>query len=89
MSGQNKKRPLIALSLGGGGAKTFAHLGILDALKDEGIKTENINDDEVKVVEGLIEGEEIVIKGSYELKEGDEVNPIRYDELSNGSTAFF
>ncbi|MEA2064982.1 MAG: patatin-like phospholipase family protein [Patescibacteria group bacterium] len=40
MPGQNKKRPLIALSLGGGGAKTFAHLGILDALKDEGIKVD-------------------------------------------------
>ena len=38
MPKQNKKKPLIALSLGGGGAKTFAHLGILDALKDEGIK---------------------------------------------------
>lgn len=33
MAEQNKKRPLIALSLGGGGAKTFAHLGILDCLK--------------------------------------------------------
>ena len=32
----NKKQ--IALSLGGGGAKTFAHLGILDALKDNGIE---------------------------------------------------
>ena len=27
-------RPLIALSLGGGGAKTFAHLGAIDALKE-------------------------------------------------------
>ena len=30
---QNKKKPLISLSLGGGGAKTFAHLGVLDAFK--------------------------------------------------------
>lgn len=37
MDKQGKKK-LIALSLGGGGAKTFAHLGMLDALKDEGIK---------------------------------------------------
>ena len=27
------QRPLVALSLGGGGAKTFAHLGVLDCLK--------------------------------------------------------
>ncbi len=33
MTGRNKKRPLVALSLGGGGAKTFAHLGVLDCLK--------------------------------------------------------
>ncbi|MCK5415936.1 hypothetical protein KAI92_00745 [Candidatus Parcubacteria bacterium] len=37
MSEQNKKRPLIALSLGGGGAKTFAHLGVLDAFKKHDI----------------------------------------------------
>ena len=33
-----KQKHKIALSLGGGGAKTFAHLGVLDALRDEGIK---------------------------------------------------
>ncbi len=38
MSKQNRQKSLIALSLGGGGAKTFAHLGVLDALRDEGIK---------------------------------------------------
>ena len=37
MSEQNKQRPLIALSLGGGGAKTFAHLGVLDAFKKHNI----------------------------------------------------
>ncbi|MEA1963154.1 MAG: patatin-like phospholipase family protein [Patescibacteria group bacterium] len=37
MSEQKKKRPLIALSLGGGGAKTFAHLGVLDAFKKHNI----------------------------------------------------
>lgn len=37
MPEQNKKRPLIALSLGGGGAKTFAHLGVLDAFKKHNI----------------------------------------------------
>ena len=33
MPKQDGQRPLIALSLGGGGAKTFAHLGVLDAFK--------------------------------------------------------
>ena len=37
MPKQNIQRPLIALSLGGGGAKTFAHLGVLDALKKHNI----------------------------------------------------
>ena len=37
MSEQNKQRPLIALSLGGGGAKTFAHLGVLDAFRKHNI----------------------------------------------------
>lgn len=30
-------RPLVALSLGGGGAKTFAHLGVIDAFKENNI----------------------------------------------------
>jgi len=35
---QNKtQKPKIALSLGGGGAKTFAHLGVLDAFKKHNI----------------------------------------------------
>jgi len=37
MSENNKKKPLIVLSLGGGGAKTFAHLGAIDALKKHNI----------------------------------------------------
>ncbi len=37
MSENVKKKPLIALSLGGGGAKTFAHLGAIDALKKHNI----------------------------------------------------
>ena len=37
MKKQNEQRPLIALSLGGGGAKTFAHLGVLDAFKKHNI----------------------------------------------------
>lgn len=41
------------------------------------IKTESVDDNEVKVVEGLIENEEIVVKGNYELGEGDKVNPVR------------
>lgn len=32
-----KQRPLVALSLGGGGAKTFAHLGVIDALNQNNI----------------------------------------------------
>ncbi|MCK5020635.1 MAG: patatin-like phospholipase family protein [Candidatus Peribacteraceae bacterium] len=34
---QNKQRPLVAICLGGGGAKTFAHLGVIDALKESKI----------------------------------------------------
>ena len=37
MNSKNKERPLVALSLGGGGAKTFAHLGVLDALRENNI----------------------------------------------------
>jgi len=37
MDSLNKQRPLIALSLGGGGAKTFAHLGVIDALNQNNI----------------------------------------------------
>ena len=37
MEKQDKQRPLIVLSLGGGGAKTFAHLGVLDAFKKHNI----------------------------------------------------
>ncbi|MFA6322464.1 MAG: patatin-like phospholipase family protein [Candidatus Buchananbacteria bacterium] len=37
MNSSNQSRPLIALSLGGGGAKTFAHLGVIDALKQNNI----------------------------------------------------
>ncbi|MDX9893169.1 MAG: patatin-like phospholipase family protein [Patescibacteria group bacterium] len=33
----NQPRPLVALSLGGGGAKTFAHLGVIDALEQHNI----------------------------------------------------
>ena len=39
----NKQKKLLALSLGGGGAKTFAHLGMLDALKDNEIKISRNN----------------------------------------------
>jgi len=37
MTHQNEQRPLVALCLGGGGAKTFAHLGVIDVLKENGI----------------------------------------------------
>jgi len=43
-------------------------------IKIKNIKTESANDNELKVIEGLIEGDEIVIEGNYELKEGDKVN---------------
>lgn len=43
-------------------------------IKIKNIKTEDIDDNEARVIEGLIEGEEIVIRGNYELKEGDKVD---------------
>ena len=43
-------------------------------IKIKNIKTESANDNELKVIEGLIEGDEIVIEGNYELKERDKVN---------------
>ncbi len=40
-------------------------------VKIRNVKTEVIDENKLKVVEGLSEGEEIIINGSYNLKEGD------------------
>ncbi|MCK4554258.1 efflux RND transporter periplasmic adaptor subunit [Candidatus Parcubacteria bacterium] len=64
--------PQSAIFIEHGIEKVYAVKNSIIEIKN--IKTENVDDDEVKIVEGLIESEEIVINGSYELKEGDEVN---------------
>ena len=43
-------------------------------VKIKNIKTEAIINEELKVIEGLVKGEEIVVEGNYELGEGDKVN---------------
>ena len=40
-------------------------------VKIKNIKTEIIDENRLKVLEGLSEGEEIIINGNYDLKEGD------------------
>ena len=37
------------------------------------VKTEAVGRDKLKVVEGLIEGDEVVVEGSYGLEDGEEV----------------
>ena len=40
-------------------------------VKIKNIKTEAVNNEELKVIKGLAGGEEIIINGNYELKDGD------------------
>ena len=37
------------------------------------VKTEIVGKDELKVVEGLVEGDEVVVEGSYGLEEGEKI----------------
>ncbi|MDP3052641.1 MAG: efflux RND transporter periplasmic adaptor subunit [bacterium] len=43
-------------------------------VKIKNIKTEAVNNEELKIIEGLVEGDIIVIEGNYELQEGGEIN---------------
>lgn len=51
---KNIEKPLITLSLGGGGAKTFAHLGVIDALKEADIPIDYLVTCSAASVIGLI-----------------------------------
>lgn len=64
--------PMSAVFIEDGIEKVYTVENYIVQIKN--IKTENIDDNEVKIVEGLIEGEEIIVRGNYELKEGDKVN---------------
>jgi NTE family protein len=48
------KQPLIALSLSGGGAKTFAHLGVMDAFKEANIPIDYLATSSASSVVGLM-----------------------------------
>ena len=51
-----KKRPKIVLSLGGGGAKTFAHLGAIDALKKHDIPVDFLVTCSAASIMGVLHG---------------------------------
>ena len=42
-------------------------------IKITSVKTEAVGKDELKVIEGLVEGDEVVVNGDYELEEGEVV----------------
>ena len=54
MSSKSKQQPLLALSLSGGGAKTFAHLGVMDAFKESNIPVDYLITSSASSLVGLM-----------------------------------
>jgi len=45
-------------------------------IKITSVKTEAVGKDELKVIEGLVEGDKVVVNGDYELEKGEMVDVV-------------
>lgn len=82
-SGDGPARPRIGLALQGGGAKGFAHIGVLQWLEENRIPADLIAGTSMG---GLIGGFYAAGRGTAELK--DLVRDLNWDELIGGQPPF-
>lgn len=75
------ERPRVALVLGGGGPRGFAHIGVLKVLEDEGIKADLVVGASVGAIIGalLAHGESARVIEKTAL----EINPVRFIGISS------